>query len=343
MTKITLNDLSSISGNEASAIATINTNNAILETASDNTISRDGTSPNQMLASLDMNSNSLLNLPAPSSATEPIRLQDLTSLNTIGLAPSDAAYVTLATHSVLTNERVLTAGTNMSFTDAGPGSTLTISNTGSGAPTNVSYLTLGTDTSLTNERVLTAGSNITFVDGGAGSTLTINGAASTDTTQWIRLTSTYTLTSQTAAQKLFNSSTNGAVTLSANTLYEFECEFDLSSMSSTIQSFGFAIGGTATISRIRWASLAYKSALTSDTSVAIPKTFLTASNTAITDATTSPTGAARIRGLISITTGGTIIPQVSLGIAAAAVVGINSFFKIKPLGTDTQTTQGTWT
>jgi hypothetical protein len=73
-----LQDVASLT-NEQSALATINANNSAVETASDNFLSRDGTSPNTMLADLDMNSNSILNLPAPSSATEPLRLQDLAS------------------------------------------------------------------------------------------------------------------------------------------------------------------------------------------------------------------------------------------------------------------------
>ena len=41
-------------------------------------------------------------------------------------APSDAQYVTLATNGTLTNERVLTAGSKISLTDAGAGSTITV-------------------------------------------------------------------------------------------------------------------------------------------------------------------------------------------------------------------------
>lgn len=48
----------------------------------------------------------------------------------LGTAPLDPQYVTLATNSELTNERVLTAGTNVSFVDGGAGSTLTINATG---------------------------------------------------------------------------------------------------------------------------------------------------------------------------------------------------------------------
>lgn len=43
-----------------------------------------------------------------------------------GGAPTTATYVTLSTDATLVNERVLTAGANIAFTDAGPGGTLTV-------------------------------------------------------------------------------------------------------------------------------------------------------------------------------------------------------------------------
>lgn len=43
-----------------------------------------------------------------------------------GGAPTSASYVTLGTDATLSSERVLTAGTNTSFTDGGAGSTLTV-------------------------------------------------------------------------------------------------------------------------------------------------------------------------------------------------------------------------
>ena len=46
-----------------------------------------------------------------------------------GGAPTTAQYVTLATDGTLTNERVLTAGANISITDGGAGSTVTIAAT----------------------------------------------------------------------------------------------------------------------------------------------------------------------------------------------------------------------
>lgn len=41
-------------------------------------------------------------------------------------APTSATYLTLSTNSTLTDERVLTAGAGITFTDAGAGSTLTV-------------------------------------------------------------------------------------------------------------------------------------------------------------------------------------------------------------------------
>jgi hypothetical protein len=84
MAKLTLSDLTSLT-NEASAVSTINNNNAATETALENTLSRDGTSPNTMGANIDMNSNRILNLPAPVADTEPARFID------VGNAPAAAA------------------------------------------------------------------------------------------------------------------------------------------------------------------------------------------------------------------------------------------------------------
>jgi len=49
-----------------------------------------------------------------------------------GGAPTNAEYVVLSTNGTLTNERVLTAGSGISITDGGAGSTVTIEATGGG-------------------------------------------------------------------------------------------------------------------------------------------------------------------------------------------------------------------
>lgn len=61
MAKLVLSDLGSLK-NQGTVINTINDNNSKIETALENTLSRDGTIPNQMTADFDMNSNDILNV-----------------------------------------------------------------------------------------------------------------------------------------------------------------------------------------------------------------------------------------------------------------------------------------
>ena len=76
MSKVILSDLANLA-NETSAVATVNTNNQAIETAFDNTLSRDGSTPNSMGADLDMNSNRVINLPTPGGLNDPVRKIDL--------------------------------------------------------------------------------------------------------------------------------------------------------------------------------------------------------------------------------------------------------------------------
>lgn len=79
MSKVTLANVGSLI-DATTAKNTINSNMAAIMTAMENTLSRDGTYPSHMLADLDMNSNRILNLPAPVSGLEPFRLTDAQSL-----------------------------------------------------------------------------------------------------------------------------------------------------------------------------------------------------------------------------------------------------------------------
>src|ERR1700747_503468 len=75
--KISLGTVGSLVTNPTSALNEINANFEIIQTAFDNTLSRDGTAPDQMEAALDMNSQQILNLPNPATVNSPLRLQDL--------------------------------------------------------------------------------------------------------------------------------------------------------------------------------------------------------------------------------------------------------------------------
>lgn len=78
MSKLTLANLTSFPS-DATAVSVFNANNSAITTALDNTLSRDGTTPNQMLSPIDMNSNQVINLPTPATANSALRLSDLTS------------------------------------------------------------------------------------------------------------------------------------------------------------------------------------------------------------------------------------------------------------------------
>src|SRR5574337_1413571 len=75
MTKLTLTNLANLE-NQTTVVTSINNNNTSIVNAVENTLSRDGTSPNTMLSELDMNSNRIINLPAPLADQEPVRLYE---------------------------------------------------------------------------------------------------------------------------------------------------------------------------------------------------------------------------------------------------------------------------
>lgn len=89
MAKLTLSDITS----GYAAPAKYNANNTLIEAALENTLSRDGTDPNQMNAVLDMNSNLIINLGEPVSSNDAARLQDVQ--NMVDGGPSTANLITV--------------------------------------------------------------------------------------------------------------------------------------------------------------------------------------------------------------------------------------------------------
>lgn len=79
MAKLALTDIANLQ-NETSATAAINNNNLKIEQAIENTVSRDGTSPNSMNADFDMNGNRILNLPDAEDDSEPVTLSQVSEL-----------------------------------------------------------------------------------------------------------------------------------------------------------------------------------------------------------------------------------------------------------------------
>ncbi len=229
----------------------------------------------------------------------------------------------------------------------------TITGTGSAvlatAPT-VSRLSLaaGTATAGTAPLKFTSGTNLTTAEAGAmeydGENLYFSGEASQRgvviASQFAILTSDYTTPLGTAnvLKQAFNSTTNGALTLTLGS-YLFECLLNLSSLSATSGTIAFGFGGTA-LGRFRYLATANK---TATSTTAANTTFSnTAAATIITPATTTTTGYALVQGSIVITTAGTIIPSIALSVAAANVVVTGSYFNLTPIGSSTVQTVGNW-
>ncbi len=113
-------------------------------------------------------------------------------------------------------------------------------------------------------------------------------------------------------------------------------------MSSSSGTFGFALGGGATFTYLKWWSSGNKATLATAASGQQTMNVNSAANTTLVTATTATVGWAQIEGILRVNAGGTIIPQVSLGVAAAAVVGQDSYFRLWPLGTNTVGSIGNW-
>lgn len=162
MSKITLNNVGDLT-NPTTAAAIINSNSNTIQTAFDNTLSRDGTTPNSMRSNIDMDSNRLLNLPAAVSNDEPLRLTDLNSFiggGTITNIPAGGASgsVLSKTSSAdyvvgwANDSSLVSAGTNLIATGSNPVTLSTVSSpTFPGTVTATTLVgTLGAGTILTS-------------------------------------------------------------------------------------------------------------------------------------------------------------------------------------------------
>lgn len=130
MSKVTLSPVNNLN-NPNTAVSVIDANTQAITTAIENTLSRDGTSPNQMNSVLDMNSHRIFNLPAPATANEPLRLSDLnsfvgggvvTNIPAGGASGSVLVKTSAADYAVgwATNSALITAGTNLTAVGTSP-------------------------------------------------------------------------------------------------------------------------------------------------------------------------------------------------------------------------------
>lgn len=159
----------------------------------------------------------------------------------------------------------------------------------------------------------------------------------------IRADSTRTFTSNTSAQAIFNSPTNGRLTLETGT-YLMTGLINIGSMSATSGNLLFNPlgGGTATMAAILYHVVGVDGATgtaatqTGSTMVAAasPASIVTAGvGTAIT---------MKITGTFEITGAGTIIPSITMVTASASVVATGSYLTFERIGSTTVVSVGQW-
>lgn len=163
---------------------------------------------------------------------------------------------------------------------------------------------------------------------------------------FISTTADYTLTAGSSAQKCFNGSTNGAVTVPASMSYYFEWVVALTNAGTTSHTWGLLFGGTATLTSGN--GVGTGETATSNALTAVSTIYSTTLGTVLvlTAASTSATENAIMtyRGVIRINAGGTLIPQIkaSADPVGASKVLANSHFRMTPIGSDTAASLGPW-
>ena len=243
---------------------------------------------------------------------------------------------------------------NVTITEGGAFSTL--ANTlddGSGNATFAGTVNLAAGTVTLAPLKIASGTLLTTASAGAaefdGTAFYATAAASSrqvvDAEQFTCLSSSYTLANSTSAQKIFNASANGALTVQGNTTYYFECEFDITGLSASAHTISFGFGGTATYTSVKYVADRLDSSTAFSTAQSWTKQIVTtAAATALTAAGVTTTGlAAMIRGYVRVNAGGTLIPQVTQGTAsAAAVVSANSWARLIAVGSGSVASVGNW-
>jgi hypothetical protein len=172
----------------------------------------------------------------------------------------------------------------------------------------------------------------------------ISGTAMADAEQFqVIAAAGYTLANVLTAVPLLNSTANGALTAQTATTYFFESEFDISGLSGSSHTLSLTFGGTATYTSVKY-NADVQSPFVVGTAATWPTTVFTAATIqTLVAAGTNTTVGVKLKGVLRVNAGGTVIPQLTQGTAsAAAVVSANSYFRFWAAGANTTNSVGNW-
>lgn len=159
---------------------------------------------------------------------------------------------------------------------------------------------------------------------------------------FIRCDSTRTLPNDTNTNAIFNSPTNGRITLETGT-YLFDMMAIVTSMSATSgNAFVNLLGaGTATVGAWLWQFFGIDNS-TPATSLDDDSQFLVTSTSSVLTAATGTAMRFGAKGTFEVTGAGTFIPSIDLVTAAAAIVSIGSYFVCERIGSTSVVSVGQW-
>ena len=161
---------------------------------------------------------------------------------------------------------------------------------------------------------------------------------------FIRCDSNRTLPNDTNENAIFNSPTNGRLTLETGT-YLFNGMLWVSSMSATSGNLAIDVlgAGTATVAEWLWQAWGIdQGVITTAANRTGSFTTTQQSVASVINAATGNSMGVQLEGTFTVTSAGTIIPSVTLVTAAAAVVNTGSYLIFERIGSASVVSVGQW-
>lgn len=148
--------------------------------------------------------------------------------------------------------------------------------------------------------------------------------------------------SSTSAQNVFPAA-NDVLTVAESTTYFFD-SFIYLSTGTTTHTTAFGLGGTATYTSILYDATLISAAANTISTTVSSLDVTTASATVLNATSAAATTRIRLRGVMRINAGGTVIPQItfSAGPTGTCQTNTNSWFRLWPVGSNTVEFVGNW-
>lgn len=164
-----------------------------------------------------------------------------------------------------------------------------------------------------------------------------------DAVQFVVLANDFALAAASGAQNMLTAA-NDALTVPATTTFQFEAFFHLST-GATTHTTAFGFGGTATLTGIQYfAELWSGAAATILTTAPSVLVVASAASTVLNATSTAVATYVRLRGVIRVNAGGTLIPQINFSAnpTGTNLTKANSFIRLWPVGANTVEAMGAW-